>query len=116
MKKKDKNGKCHINPNDASFFLIPSVPEEISFLIDQIDPKKSIGPNSIPIFILKSFKNFFSVWLSNLINLGFTTGKFPDILKIAKITPIHKKDCKLEVSNYRPISLLSIFSKIYEKL
>ena len=41
---------------------------------------------------------------------------FPDILKLAKVTPLHKKDSKLDFLNYRPISLLSVFSKIYEKL
>ena len=63
-----------------------------------------------------SFKLFFSVWLSRLVNLCFEVGVFPDILKTAKITPLHKKDSKLDVINYRPISLLSVFSKIYEKM
>ena len=50
-----------------------------------------------------------------MVNLSFTVGIFPDILKIAKITPIHKKECKLNFQNYRPISLLSVLSKIFEK-
>ena len=70
----------------------------------------------MPIFILKSFKEFFSVWLSKLVNQCFSSGIFPDILKVAKITPLHKKDSKLDHLNYRPISLLSVFSKIYEKV
>ena len=41
---------------------------------------------------------------------------FPTILKTAKVIPIHKKDSKLEASNYRPISLLSNIDKIFEKL
>ena len=59
---------------------------------------------------------FFSTWLSRLINLCFETGVFPDILKVAKVTPLDKKSSKFDVLNYRPISLLSIFSKVYEKL
>ena len=46
----------------------------------------------------------------------FSTGIFPIILKTAKVIPIHKKDSRLEVSNYRPISLLSNIDKILEKL
>ena len=51
-----------------------------------------------------------------MVNLSFETGVFPDILKLAKVIPLHKKESKLEYLNYRPISLLSVFSKIYEKL
>ena len=45
----------------------------------------------------------------------FQTGIFPDCLKLSNITPIHKKDSKLILENYRPISLLSNISKIFEK-
>ena len=45
-------------------------------------------------------------------NLSFTTGIFWDILKIAAVTPVYKKDSKLECSKYRPISLLSNLDKI----
>ena len=80
-----------INPSNCSFFLSPTVPGEISKLIDALDVKKSSGPNSIPVFILKMLKPFFSFWLSELINLSFNVGIFPEILKIAKVTPLHKK-------------------------
>ena len=66
-------------------------------------------------FILKTFKDFFSFWLSKLINLCFETGEFPELLKLAKVIPLHKKESILNYLNYRPISLLSVFSKIYEK-
>ena len=46
----------------------------------------------------------------------YQLGVFPDLFKIAKVIPIHKKGSKVEVSNYRPISLLSNISKIFEKL
>ena len=78
--------------------------------------KKSPGPNSVPVFLLKKFKDFFSLWLSKIANLSFETGVFPDLLKFAKVTPLHKKECKLDYRNYRPISLLSVYSKIFEKL
>ena len=71
-------------------FLSPTVPMEVEKIIDGLDMKKATGPNSIPNIILKSFKLFFSAWL--LINLCFEIGVFPDILKTAKITLLHKKD------------------------
>ena len=64
---------------------------------------------------MKVLKPFFSFWLSQLINLSFIDAIFPDFLKIAKVSPLHKKECKLNFQNNRPISLLSVFSKIFEK-
>ena len=114
--KKNKNNQYYINNDGNVFFLSPTDQKEVSDMIDNLDDKKSPGPNGIPVAILKKFKDFFSFWLAKLINLCFETGVFPDLLKFAKITPLHKKESKLDFHNYRPISLLSIYSKIFEKL
>ena len=53
--------------------------------------------------------------LSFIINRSFEQGVFPESLKTAQVTPVHKKEDTLTISNYRPISLLSVFSKILEK-
>ena len=76
--KRDVNGKLLINPFNSLFFLSPTVSGEVERLIDDLDIKKSNGPNSIPVFILKSLKLLFSFWLSQLINLSFKIGIFPD--------------------------------------
>ena len=62
------------------------------------------------------FGSHISIELSVLINESFLTGIFPEQLKIAKVIPIFKKGLKTKKSNYRPISLLSNFSKIFEKV
>ena len=54
--------------------------------------------------------------LSIIFNRCIREGHFPNALKKAKIIPLHKGDSVLSVSNYRPISLLPIFSKILERL
>ena len=76
---------------------------------------KAVRLNSIPTKILKTYSKSLSKPLSELINLSFTLGKFPTILKIAKVITIHKKGEKSE-HNYRPISLISNISKLLEKL
>ena len=48
--------------------------------------------------------------------ISFSSGIYPTLLKPAKVIPIHKKDSKLECSNYRPIPLLTNIDKILEKL
>ena len=59
---------------------------------------------------------YFCLEFQEHLNISFTTGVFPDVLKVSKIIPLHKGGSTLEVNNFRPISLLSIFDKIIEKL
>ena len=96
-KKKDKDGHLLINCNN-SLFLSPTNLSEIENIINSLDANKSTGPNSIPVFILKILKPFFSFWLTQLTNLSFEVSTFPDLLKTAKIASIHKKGFMCEVS------------------
>ena len=54
--------------------------------------------------------------LCHVLNLSITKGVFPKELKIAKVIPLHKGDCKNTISYYKPVSLLPLFSKILEIL
>ena len=76
---------------------------------------KSLGPNSIPMKALKCLSPLISSPFSQIINKSFQSGIFPEKMKLAKVIPLFKKGCLLTASNYRPISLLSVFSKITEK-
>ena len=78
--------------------------------------KKSSGPTSIPTKCLKLIGNTISTIFSDICNSSFEEGVFPDKNKIAKVIPVHKKGPTTDVNNYRPISLLSTFSKIMEKI
>ena len=60
------------------------------------------GPNSI-----SDNQNLEIIQKSDIINLSLNQGVFPDLLEIAKVTPIHKKGGTLDCNNYRPISLLT---------
>ena len=65
--------------------------------------KKQGGSHDIPARFLKLCNNFLADPLSRLFNNCIEIGVFPDILKTAHITPVHKKGPKNEIQNYRPI-------------
>jgi len=84
-------------------------------IIDDLKNKSNCGIDGISNKILKGIKMEIMKPLSTLINKSLTEGEFPNELKATKIIPIYKAKSKDNVNNYRPISLLSSISKIYEK-
>ena len=78
----------------------------------------SAGWDNIPSFVVKKISKQIqnAGYLTNLINKSIEQGMFPDELKVAKVFPIYKSSDKKSISNYRPISVLSFFSKVFEKV
>ena len=104
--------------NRVSFSIVlePVDEREIISTINSLPMKKSVGGNNISVTFIKLVVNLIAPFLIKVINASFELGMFPNILKIAKVIPIYKSGDKQIINNYRPISLLSSFSKIYEKL
>ena len=103
-------------PATQSFQLFPTTTFEIEEEISNFNNSKATGPFSIPTKLLKMLKSILSAPLAFLFNCSFSSGVVPNNLKLARIIPVYKKGPKIYVSNYRPISLLSIFNKILEKI
>ena len=100
--------------NENSIFLSPVSASEVESLICNLKNVKQ-NLDNIPVFLLKIFAKFISRKIGILINKCFSHGIFPDCLKFASIVPIFKSGSPLDLGNYRPISLLPIMSKIFEK-
>ena len=100
-------------PCRSTIFLEDCTNDEIDEIIKDLDNGKS---SDIPITVIKATNTIISPILTKLYNKCFITGTFPDVLKIGKITPIHKKGNREHLENYRPISTLPIFGKIFEKI
>ena len=98
-----------------SFIFAESTTTEVSKVIKGFKNKKSTL-NNIPILILKKISHIISPVLSELFNESIKYGIFPNRLKIGRVIPIHKSGSQKEVGNFRPITTLSLFSKIFEKL
>ena len=104
------------HPANNTFYISPTNAREVEQKLKTLKTNKAVGLNSIPTKIFKTYSKSLSKPLSELINLSFTLGKFPTILKIAKVITIYKKGDKSEHDNYKPISLISNISKLLEKL
>ena len=89
--------------------------DEVGKTIVSLKNKKS-NTVDIPVLIYKNLSPVLSPLISNLFNSSVESGCFPNVLKIAKVIPLHKGGDKLSIGNYRPISLLPTLSKIFEKL
>ena len=90
--------------------------EEILSLIRNLNKGKSCGPDNISAHMLLLCDETIVLPLKIIYQQILSTGIFPDIWNSANLTPIHKKGSKQLVSNYRPISLLPICGKIFEKI
>ena len=80
-----------------------------------MDPTKATGPDGIPARVLRECSYAIAPSLCSLFNHSLHTGTVPSEWKSADVSPIHKKDKKELAINYRPISLLSVISKVLER-
>ena len=103
------------NRNQINFVIAHISNEEILDIINSLE-NKSTGPSSIPLKLLSLIPDLIIIPLAYIINMSLRTGEYPDLLKLVKVIPIHKGGSTQDVNNYRPISLLSIFDKIIEKI
>ena len=104
------------NRVNINFTVTPTTNAEVMTILLLLDDNKSTGISSIPTKLLKIAAPIIVPHLVSIINLSFIKGTFPKLMKLAKILPIFKSGSRFDVNNYRPISLLSVFSKILEKL
>ena len=99
-----------------AFEFKPTYQETVSKIIDKFNPKKATGADKISVKLLKLTKDTIVEPITDLINTLVKTCIFPNAIKRAQVSPLFKKDDAMTKSNYRPVSLLPIPSKIFEKV
>lgn len=108
---------CTTLPNSSqSMSYIPITAQDVIKIIKNLPNKKSCGSDGVLIKVIKGVCEVIAAPLAAIINKSIQCGVFPNCLKLAIVIPIFKKGDETSIENYRPISLLSIFSKIFERV
>ena len=102
--------------SNIQFHFEEVLEDEVFSIVNQLNTKKATGYDKISVKLLKENLLTLTPVLTFLINLAISTSTFPDCLKTARVTALHKKGSKLDLTNYRPISILPVLSKVLEKV
>ena len=102
--------------NGPSFYFCRVNVNDVRKEINRLKTRKAIQVTDIPVKILKENADLFSAYICDFLNETIRSGKFPSILKNGDITAVFKKGYKGSKENYRPVSILPIISKLFEKM
>ena len=96
---------------------ISVTPTMVRTVIMNLDLSKASGPDCIPVVVLKNCEPELSYILAELFNKCLKESSFPDCWKVSSVVPVFKNVGERSTAkNYRPVSLLSVVSKVFEKL
>ena len=108
--------KQYVSNDNHTFFLYATDKTEIKRVCLELKSKTSYGYDEISSVLLKRVIDIIARPLAHIFNVSFSSGAFPDTLKIARVVPIFKGGDHSKLVNYRPISILPCISKIIERL
>lgn len=111
----DAHKKYLLRANTNALLLSPVSEGEIDRLVSSLPVKTSKGVDNFSNILIRKIRYSIRLPLMILVNKSLLVGEFPDAMKIAKVFALHKGGVKSDLDNYRPISLLSVLSKILEK-
>ena len=105
-----------VKQSDTSFEFSTVAPSVIENMLSRLSVRKASGLDKISADILRHAAPVISGPLSIIFNQSIQTSVFPDRWKNAKVFPVHKGNAKDDPNNYRPISVLPVVAKVFEKL
>jgi hypothetical protein len=104
------------DPAGPHLDTITATEQDVTDLLSILDVNKAYGPDDISPKVLKEGAPMIVKSITKLFNLSLEIGIFPTSWKLANVVPIYKKAEEFFTSNYRPISLLSILAKVFERV
>ena len=99
---------------DFDFHVVDT--ETVMHMIKNINPRKATGCDNIPGKLIRIAYREISIPICSLLNASIAAKRFPSIMKYADVSPCFKKEDNLFKGNYRPVSVLTVISKLYESV
>ena len=115
LPKTGRNATTYLSQKQKKFCFSQVSEIEVLLLLESLDTKKSFGIDKVHPLLLKIAALQICRPLTYIFNLSINQGIFPDSMKLAKVVPVFKQGSRFTCNNYRPISVLSSISKIFEK-
>ena len=106
----------YLNPHQTFMGEANLTDDEVKEALRSLKPNKSPGYDNISSNAVDETSDIFSNPLKYIFSLSLKQGIFPENLKIAKVSPVYRKDQEFLLTNYRPVSVLPCFSKLLEHI
>ena len=111
-----KNPIDYVKQISDHLIISPVSEQYVCRVVANLKPKRSCGYDHISNVLLKNLISVIKLPVCIILNKSLLTGEFPELMKLAKVLPLHKSISKMQPDNYHPISLLPVISKILEKV
>ena len=113
----DSNSNTYNNEPYSNLIGIPSISSnDVIKAIQKLKPRSSVGSDNVPNYIIKACGSYLAPVLAEIFNKSLQLGQYPEAWKKAIIVPVHKGGNKLSIENYRPISVLNGFARVFESI
>ena len=106
----------YIVSSDNKFIFSPISSSNVFSLLNKLSKSKATGLDNISAKLIRECADLISIPLCNIFNNSLSSGLFPDDWKCARVTPLFKQGERTDINNYRPISVISIIAKVFERI
>ena len=97
-------------------YFTPTNSSQVFLLLNKLSKSKATGLDKISARLIRECADLICISISKIFNCSLTTGIFPDDWKCAKVTLLFKQGSSSDMNNYRPISVISVVAKVFEKI
>ena len=106
----------YLTNTDRQFQLCPTIRDKVLSLLNKLNKSKATGLDTISARLVRECVDLICIHICNIFNQSINQGIFPDDYKCARVTPLFKLGDRNGVNNYRPISVISVEAKVFERI